>query len=444
VLSPGVSPPKNHLRVALISEHASPLATVGDVDAGGQNVHVAALAAGLTRLGHDVVVYTRRDDAALPVTVTTPAGYAVVHLAAGPPESLPKDDLWPHMGEFADALAECFALNPPDVVHAHFWMSGWAARRALATTPSGPAPLFVTFHALGVVKRRHQGSADTSPADRDQVELGLAREADRIIATCRDEVQELTALGADASRISVVPCGVDLDLFTPAPDPGSHPEREDERPFRVLSVGRLVPRKGFGDAIEAIAAVPDAELLIAGGPEQARMEGHPEVTRLLGVASRHGVSDRVRLLGPVPRRSMPVLLRSVDVVVCAPWYEPFGIVPLEAMACGVPVVATAVGGLLDTVVDQVTGLHVPPRDPAALSAALNHLRAHPEQRRAYGEAAAARVGQRFSWAQVSTRTAALYRAGVQANSRPSQRRSNGVTNGVSSNPTTSATNTALA
>lgn len=405
VLSSGSAP----LRVALVSEHASPLATIGDVDAGGQNVHVAELAAGLRRLGHEVTVYTRRDDAALPVAVTTAAGYSVVHLSAGPPSRLAKDDIWPHMGDFAEALAECFALNPPDVVHAHFWMSAWAARRALASASRPPAPLFVTFHALGVVKRRHQGAADTSPEERRRIEAGLARSADRVIATCRDEVAELTALGADPGRVSVVPCGVDLEHFTPT---AHQCTRSQPEPFRVLSVGRLVPRKGFGDAIRAIADVPGAELSIAGGPEQARMDGDPEVTRLLTLAARLGVSDRVRLLGPVPRPAMPDMLRSADVVVCTPWYEPFGIVPLEAMACGKPVVASAVGGLLDTVVDQVTGLHVPPRDPAALAAALNQLRADPDRRRAYGEAAATRVRERYSWSQVATRTAALYRAGA--------------------------------
>ena len=255
--------------------------------------------------------------------------------------------------------------------------------------------------------------------------MGSPASADRVIATCRDEVSELTALGADPARLSVVPCGVDLEHFTPTPAAGDAAwPRASRTPFRVVSVGRLVPRKGFGDAIEAMAELPDAELLIAGGPEHCRMEGDPEVRRLLGLAARYGVAGRVRLLGPVPRRALPALLRSADVVVCTPWYEPFGIVPLEAMACGNPVVAAAVGGLLDTVVDQVTGLHVPPRNPAALAAALEQLRADDDRRRAYGEAAAVRVRERFGWAQVTTRTAALYAVAV-ARGRAADRRTNG-------------------
>jgi glycosyltransferase involved in cell wall biosynthesis len=151
-------------------------------------------------------------------------------------------------------------------------------------------------------------------------------------------------------------------------------------------------------------------LIIAGGPAQTRMEEDPEAARLLALAERLGVADRVRLLGPVPRGQLPALLRSADVVVCSPWYEPFGIVPLEAMACGVPVVASAVGGLVDTVVDGVTGMLVPPRDPRALAARLEELRTDPARRRAYGRAALTRVRRLYSWDEVAAGTAAAYQS----------------------------------
>lgn len=398
------------LGLALVSEHASPLAAIGGVDAGGQNVHVAELAAGLCRLGHRVTVYTRRDDPALPRVLTTEAGYDVVHLTAGPARVLPKDAIWPHLDTFADDLTACLRRRPADLIHGHFWMSGWAAaeaRRRLGT------PVVVTFHALGVVKRRHQGAADTSPAERIAVEARLARTADHVVATCSDEVAELVAQGADPDRLTVVPCGVDTSHFTPVPDDRDRSfARPPGGPARLVAVGRLVRRKGFGNAIEAIAHVPHAELLIAGGPEQDRMESDPEARRLLALARRLGVADRVRLLGPVPREQLPALLRSADLVVCSPWYEPFGIVPLEAMACGVPVVAAAVGGLLDTVRDGVTGTHVPPRDPAALAAAISALLADPERRRRYGLAALARVRRDYTWSSVAARTAGVYAAEV--------------------------------
>lgn len=225
------------LRIALVSEHASPLADVGEVDAGGQNVHVAELAAGLTELGHEVVVYTRKDRPGQADRVITPAGYQVAQLAAGPQRRLAKDELWPHMAEFADGLTSCFDLDRPDVAHAHFWMSGWATRQAAWSHGS---PFLVTFHALGVVKRRYQGAADTSPADRVAVEAELARQADGVVATCRDEVSELLGIGADVTRISTVPCGVDLDLFEPG-RPTRAADREGR--LRLVSVGRLVPAR---------------------------------------------------------------------------------------------------------------------------------------------------------------------------------------------------------
>ena len=396
------------MRIALVSEHASPLAALGHPD--GQNVHVAELAAGLVRLGHDVTVYTRRDDPDSLTTVSSPDGYEVVHLAAGPARRLPTDELWPHMPEFARELGDWFDLTRPDVAHAHFWMSAWATSRAASARH---IPWFVTFHALGVVKRRHQGDADTSPLVRQHVERTLARNG-VVIATCSDEMAELIALGGDPRRIAVLPCGVDLQRFTPDPQPRT----PSGHPFQILSVGRLVPRKGFDLAIRALTDVPGSELLIAGGPEGQALDSDPEAGRLRGLAAELGVADRVRFLGPVRHEDMPALFRSADLVVCSPWYEPFGIVPLEAMACGVPVVATAVGGLLDTVADGVTGRHVAPRDAAALASAIDALRLAPRRRAAYGRAARHLAESCYSSKWVAQRTAALYQAAAIRGDRP--------------------------
>ena len=390
------------MQVALVSEHASPLAALGAVDAGGQNVHVAELASGLTRLGHVVVVYTRRDDANLPETVRTDDGYDVVHLAAGPSRSVPKDDLWPLMPTFADALRRHLRARTPDVVHAHFWMSGWAATRA---TRGLSIPTFVTFHALGSVKRRHQGSADTSPPERVEVELAVARRATGVVATCRDEVAELAAIGVDLDGVDVVPCGVDVRHFTPDAAPLDDPPRRE--PYRIVSVGRLVPRKGYATIVEALVALPGVELVVAGGHAGAGSV-EAEQLRLEALAAELGVADRVHFVGQVGHFLMPALLCSADLVVCSPWYEPFGLVPLEAMACGVPVVASAVGGMLDSVADGETGRLVPPQDPAALGVAVAELLADPALRRAYGRAGVRRARSRYSWDAVATATAEVY------------------------------------
>jgi len=331
------------MRIAMVSEHASPLAALGGADAGGQNVHVSALAAALARRGDRVVVHTRRDDPALPRRVRLAPGAEVDHVDAGPAAVLPKDELLAHMAAFADDLRAVWAADPPDVVHAHFWMSAIAALDAAAELG---IPDVHTFHALGTVKRRHHGANDPSPPSRIAIERWIARSVERIVATCSDEVFELLRMGADGRRITVVPCGVDTRRFTPR---GPAEPRADGR-FRLVAACRLVERKGIADAVRALVDVPDAELHVAGGPDAAALHADPEARRLRALAEALGVGDRLVLRGRVGRDAMPALLRSADAVVCVPWYEPFGIVPLEAMACAVPVVASAVGGQIDSVV----------------------------------------------------------------------------------------------
>ncbi|HEX2028361.1 MAG TPA: glycosyltransferase [Nitriliruptorales bacterium] len=390
------------LRVAMVTEHASPLAVLGGVDAGGQNVHVASLATALGARGVEVTVHTRRDRPDLPRRVTFAPNVVVEHVDAGPATFVPKDDLFPHMDTFADHLRAAWALQPPDVVHSHFWMSGYAA---LAATWTTGVPVVHTFHALGVVKRRHQGDRDTSPPQRLGVEASLVHGADHIVATCSDEVFELRRLGGDVEGISVVPCGVDLDLFRP--DGEVAPRRAGWH--RLVVVSRLVPRKGIDTVIRALPRLPRTELVVAGGPPRARLSHDPEARRLLAVAQQVGVADRVQLRGRVGRAAVPPLLRSADVLVSTPWYEPFGIAPVEAMATGVPVVVSAVGGMVDTVVEGVTGVHVPPRDPEALAEALGALLADPGRRHALGTAGLRRAREWYSWGRVAASTLGAYR-----------------------------------
>jgi type III pantothenate kinase len=385
----------------MVSEHASPLAAVGGVDAGGQNVHVAALAEAIARHDVEVVVYTRRDDEQLPRRVTMAPGVEVEHIDAGPARIIPKDDLLPYMDAFAERLAESWRSERPDVVHAHFWMSGYAALRAAA--PLG-LPVAQTFHALGVVKRRYQGDKDTSPGPRLEIEKQILRGVDEVIATCTDEAFELIRLGAVSSSLSVIPCGVDLARFRP--EGPAEPRARGRR--RLACVGRLVERKGIGNAISALGMLPDTELVIAGGPDRSELGDDPDARRLAALAEAAGVADRVELRGRLERDEIAPLLRSADALVSVPWYEPFGITPLEAMACGVPVVASAVGGLIDTVVDGLTGVHVPPRDPERLAAALAPLLADEERRQAYGRAGVQRARRLYDWNRIAASTLDVY------------------------------------
>ena len=389
------------MRIAMISEHASPLSALGGVDAGGQNAHVAELSSALAEQGHEVRVYTRRDDAGLPAVVPM-NGFEVVHVPAGPAMTLPKDDLLPYMGDFAEwTAADWRGSWLPDVVHGHFWMSGLAA---VTAGRACDVPVVLTYHALGTVKRRHQGANDTSPEHRVAYERQLGRVVDKVVVQCQDEVRELLLMGVPRTQMALVPSGVNTGLFRPE---GPAAPRDPERP-RILTVGRLVERKGYEDLIRALPLVPEAELVVVGGPPDGRLDDDPYACRLRTLAENCRVSDRVQLAGPVATSDMPRWYRSADVLAAAPWYEPFGLTPLEAMACGVPVVGTAVGGLTDTVVDGVTGDLVPPRDPRALGGALRRLLGDDVRRVAYAAAAADRATHSYSWRRIAARLATVY------------------------------------
>lgn len=388
-------------RVAMVSEHASPLAVLGGADAGGQNVYVADLARALARRGAEVVVHTRRTDPDLPRRVRFADGVVVEHVDAGPPVPVFWDRMLPLMPAFRRSLARTWADDRPDLVSSHFWMSGLVSVQAAGALG---IPVAHTYHALGVVRRREKGDADSSPPERIGIEADLARTADHIVATTSDEVFELVGMGGSVDRITVIPCGVDLGLFRP----DGPVARRSRRP-RLVVVSRMVERKGIGNVIEALAGVPDAELLVAGGPPPEALADDPEARRLRALADSVGVSGRVRLLGGVDRAELPALLRSADVVACCPWYEQFGMVAVEAMACGVPVVASAVGGLAETVQDGVTGLHVPPRRPDRIATAVAELLAEPERRRRMGAAGVSRA-RRYGWDRIAVETLEVGRA----------------------------------
>jgi glycosyltransferase involved in cell wall biosynthesis len=386
----------------MISEHASPLAMLGGADAGGQNIHVAELAMALAERGHEVRVYTRRDDPGPADEVQLADRVCVEHVPAGPAERVPKDDLLPYMGEFGRWLAARWTAPDfvPDVVHGHFWMSGLAA---LTATSASRIPVVVTYHALGSIKRRYQGDKDTSPETRVGLERELGHLADRVIAQCAEEVDELGRMGVPRASIQVVPSGVNVNRFTPT---GPTVERAD-RP-RILSAGRMVERKGFADLIRALRLVPDAELVIIGGPSAAELADDPVAAGLSRLADKLGVASRVRMVGSVPREDMPAWYRSADAVACAPWYEPFGLTPLEAMACGVPVVAYAVGGLAESVIDGVTGILVPARDVRGLATALRTVIGDEVRRMSYASAAVDRVRSRYTWERTAADIERVY------------------------------------
>ncbi|HEX6734580.1 MAG TPA: glycosyltransferase family 1 protein, partial [Azonexus sp.] len=404
------------MKIALISEHASPLASPGSVDSGGQNVYVAQVAAQLVRRGHRVDVFTRRDRPEQAPVVRLGPNLRVVHVPAGPPCFVAKEALLPYMTEFAEQLIDCCrpAHQRYDVVHANFYMSGLVAlqlRRVL------DLPFVITFHALGKVRRLYQGKADGFPPERLAIEEALVAEADRVIAECPQDRDDLIELyGADPQRIEIVPCGFDPGEL----GPGGRSLRSRfglaDGDFVILQLGRLVPRKGIDNVIRALGVLHReyglaARLLVVGGEsEQADPQLTPEIGRLAALAEAEGVRDRVIFTGRQPRERLRDFYCSADVFVTTPWYEPFGITPLEAMACGCPVIGAEVGGIKYSVVDAVTGFLVAPRDPAALAGRLARIQRNPELGRAMGRAGMRRVRAAFTWKQVVAQLHAVYAA----------------------------------
>jgi len=402
-------------RIALISDHASPLAEPGGVDSGGQNIYVCQLATILAGRGHRVDVFTRRADAS--PRIVERRGYRVIHIPAGPPRPVPKEELLGWMPRFGDEIIAFMREEEAayDLVHAHFWMSGMVADRIREELG---IPYVITFHALGIIRRNHQGSADRFPAERLEVERRLVQRADRIIATCPGEFDELTTLyAAPPERIRVIPCGFDPDEMKPVPAGPARKAlgwRDDE--FVVLHVGRIVPRKGIDNLIRGYSrwqrgsgARVRARLVIVGGEtRRPDPERHPEFRRLSKVAAEEGCAESITFLGRRSRMELPALYSAADLFVTTPLYEPFGITPLEAMACGVPVIAADVGGLRFSVVHRKTGLLVPPGDPSELAENIQWLHENPDQRERFSHQARMRAGECFRWSLLIARIERVY------------------------------------
>jgi D-inositol-3-phosphate glycosyltransferase len=352
-------------------------------------VHVAELSAALARRGHQVSLFTRRDDPDIVEKVEAADGYTVFHASAGPPEPVAGGELLAYMGPFARYLSAHWEVDRPDVTHGHTWMSGIATQ---LTARHLGLPAVQTFHGLGGV-----------PREQSQLQAKVARAATWVTATCTDEVFQLTRMGISRSRTSVIPCGVDTGLFTP-----DGPQAPKCAENRIVAMGTLLPPRGFDTLVRALPMTLKTELVIVVHPESVDLASDPEVCRLRDLAAELGVSRRLHLYGSVARADMPALLRSADVVVCDPSYEPSGIGALEAMASGISVVASTVGCMRDIVVDDVTGRLVPPKDPVRMADAINSLLRDSFRRKSFGAAGRDRVRARYSWDRIVADTLRIY------------------------------------
>ena len=414
------------MRIAFLSEHASPAALLGGQDAGGQNVYVDEVSRNLARRGYTVDVFTCRTSPAESEVINWAPGVRVVNLSAGPAEFRPKDQLWPLMPAFRNAFLQ-FMLHDEvryDLIHSNFWMSGWVAielRRRLGI------PVVQIFHAMGKTKHRHQGAVDTSPSERITVESEIIREVDRLIAQCPDEWSELVNdYGADPDRVVVIPSAVNTRMFRPIPrDQARRYIGLDANGPVIVYVGRMLPRKDMRNIVRAAALLvreesttsargaplPPVTLLFVGGEtSEPDPIATPEIGELQRLAAELGIAEHVRFVGKRQQDMLRYYYSAGDVAVTTPWYEPFGLTPLEAMACGRPVIGSAVGGITFTVADGTTGFLVPPRDPASLADRLYQLLSQPALGERMGKAARARVEREFTWSTVAHRTDLLYQA----------------------------------
>ena len=414
--------------IALISEHASPLSILGGVDSGGQNVYVGQLAKNLAALGYEVDVFTRCDSEVLPETAEWIHGVRIVHVPVGPPHFVRKEDLLPYMPEFAAYMARfCRCQRRPyDLLHANFWMSGLVAAELKQTLG---IPFVITFHALGRVRRLHQQEADGFPDARFAIEERIITDCDHIIAECPQDEEDLIQLyNADPSKITIIPCGFDPTELWPVSKPlarvalGFAPEDKI-----LLHLGRLVPRKGVDTVIQGFACLRrqydvDARLLIVGGESETPNPQHtPELIALQALATHEGVAADVTFVGRRGREVLKHYYNAADIFVTTPWYEPFGITPVEAMACGTPVVGSNVGGIKFTVRDGETGYLVPPKSPLVLAERIAHLYRHPKLLQLFGRQAMRRAADLFSWQRVAELMAKLYEnvlQTVQPSSQP--------------------------
>ncbi|MCL5411147.1 MAG: glycosyltransferase family 1 protein [Patescibacteria group bacterium] len=402
-------------QIALISEHASPIAVLGGEDFGGQNVYVNKLSLELARLGFEVDVFTRRVSAEEPEIFSWVKGIRIINLKAGPLITLKKDFLLPYMSDFLSSFLNFYQKEKIsyDLIHANFWMSGLVAveiKKILGI------PFVVTFHALGKIKKLYQKEADTSPKERVSIEYLVMKEADKIIAECPQDKEDLINLyGAQDEKIEVIPAGVDIKTFYPLSKVWARRKLGlDLQEKIILQLGRMVPRKGVASVISAMAQLtrqkdfPVRLVVVGGESDKPDPKRTPEIGRLTELAKSLGLEENVTFIGRRHGAELRQYYCASDVFVSTPWYEPFGLTVLEAMACGKPVIGSEVGGIKFTVKNNVTGFLVPPEEPFILAEKLTTLLTNENLQERFSKNALKNVYRRFTWPTVALMMASVY------------------------------------
>jgi len=383
--------------------HTSPLAQPGLGDGGGMNVYVRELSAALARSGIECDVYTRAWSPDLPATVAVEPGFRVHHVPAGPLAGVPKEDLPALIDDFADGVLARLEHAAPDVVHANYWLSGVAGHRIKHTLD---VPLVSTFHTLARVKAE---ASEREVRGRAEAEASVMGCSDAVLASCSVEAHQIESLyGMDARRIEIVPLGVERAFFAP----GYRPQARralglpEDGPM-LLFVGRIQPLKALDVAVRALADSrhQDAFLVVVGGPSGA--QGADEEARIHDMVDTLGLADRVHFRPPQPHELLSTFYRAADVCLVPSRSESFGLVALEASACGTPVVAAAVGGLRTLVEHGRTGFLVERREPSTFSLYVDEILSKPLLAAEFSANAAERA-RRYTWPMAAARLQTLY------------------------------------
>ena len=407
------------MRVAMISYHTCPLATLGGKDTGGMNVYVRDLTRELGRRGIGVDVFTRSQDEHVPhVLHDLGFGNRIVHVPAGPETPMSKDALAGYLPVFVDYILG-FAQTKReryDLIHSHYWLSGLAA---LDLRGAWGVPIIQMFHTLAAMKNRVARSSDETASDyRLETESRLLRQADRIVASTQAELAQFQWLyHVDISRVVVIPPGVDTARFYPIPaDEAREFVRVPSEARMVLFVGRIEPLKGIDTLLEAVALLKQENVprkgpiflaVIGGDSEESPEPTSEEMARLQELRNRLDIDDTVTFLGRRNQDTLQYYYSAAEVVVVPSHYESFGLVALEAMACGTPVVASETGGLVFLVRDGETGFHVPAGDAQALADRLGQLLEDDVLRKRLGKQAA-EYAKRYAWPLIVDQIVDLY------------------------------------
>lgn len=407
------------MNIAMLSYHTCPLATLGGKDTGGMNVYVRELTHHLGMLGVHVDVFTRSQDEHVPhVLHDLGCGNRVVHIPAGPEVPIAKKDLPRYIGDFADGIKK-FTQEKGlkyDLIHSHYWMSGMAAKILQA---EWQIPIIQMFHTLGEMKNRiARNDSEKESQSRIDGETELIKIADRIVISTLAEQSQLELLyHADRHKMVIIPPGVDTSRFYSIPNDEARavigvPASE----CMLLYVGRIEPLKGVDTLIRAIAIMenngvlhtcPHYLTIIGGEPDASPENMNSEMKRLMDLSHQLGINDLVIFLGKQSQDTLPYYYSAAQVVIVPSHYESFGMVALEAMACGTPVVASQVGGLAFLVQDGVTGYFIPDDDPQALADRLTYLIDHPDIRHKMGTQAI-ELAKSYDWTKISSRILDLY------------------------------------